>query len=212
MDTCSSNRFCCMHARLHRVQLIHLLSGLFIHHTVSRCALRALPPINPRHWPRTRSPPSSHRLPQQAKAPAAPHFRLLRNFQQNDAKNIKILMASSRTRIAIPSKSLLFWTRQTCLSTHNPAISPKSQYNVLQEPREMAMPAPATQTLSALLTRQPSAADSTRSNTAAGHTATCRSFRVPTARPAGLALRICVFMKFHLLKCSCTPLKCLPYL
>ena len=58
--------------------------------------------------------------------------------------NKKIKMANSmdslRIRIAIPSKSLVFWARWVCRSTHTPVISLRSKYNDPQKHREMAMP------------------------------------------------------------------------
>ena len=88
--------------------------------------------FNSRHCPVLRSPPPCRRPPRTtAAAPPVSTKRL---------KKIKISMGSSRTRIAIPSKSLLFWARWAWPSTHNPVASLKSKYNVLQKRREMAMP------------------------------------------------------------------------
>ena len=65
---------------------------------------------------------------------------LLQPTSTNKKMKMSILMCSLRIRLAVPSKSLVFWARWACPSIYTPVISPRSQYNALEKPFEMAMP------------------------------------------------------------------------
>ena len=86
--------------------------------------------------------PNPHLTPKDTKTPNPPqNTPSSRCIPTSTIKKMKVTisMCSPDIRIAIFSKSLVFWARWACPSTHTPVISLRSEYNALEKHFEMAM-------------------------------------------------------------------------